>query len=295
MYFSSPLCFGSVIFVQAFEGAVFLHQGLTFLVKEISHDTRIAKLIRTDVSWVTRPRDFTDVDAKRTYRIREIKDSTQKAFYGKVDVKTTVFGYFKMRGNVILDAVDLDTPPFERETTGTWVDIPKGIVSMMRCKGLNPAEGVHSAAHAVLKRFSMSVDLATECKVPKKEYMVNQSSRKRPARLIFYDRGGKGTGVSARAFDILSSLIHEALETVENCGCDDGCINCIDDPSCKESNEVASKLGALVILKGILGRSLGLDDFPDVDSNEVPDTIMEAEPVRAAEDVEMVGYCPTGT
>ncbi|KIJ37712.1 hypothetical protein M422DRAFT_259812 [Sphaerobolus stellatus SS14] len=129
---------------ETYEGAVFLHQGQTFLasvVKEVRHDVRMAKVVRTDVSWVTRPRDFTDIDAKRTYRIREIKDSSQRAFYGRVDVKTTVFGYFKVRGSVILDAVDLDTPPFERETTGAWVDIPKGIVQLMRTKGLNPAEG----------------------------------------------------------------------------------------------------------------------------------------------------------
>ena len=176
------------------------------------------------------------MDAKRTYRIREIKDSVQKAFYGskssdallnhdiyyftEVDVKTVVFGYFKMRfvpihstpllchiltappsGSTILDTVALDTPPFERTTLGTWVDVPKGLIHTMRSKGLNPAEGIHSAAHAVMKRFSLAVDLATECKVGKKEYMGRETKRKRPGRLIWYDRGGRGTGVAARMFD----------------------------------------------------------------------------------------------
>lgn len=81
-----------------------------------------------------------------------------------------------------MDAVDLETPPFDRETTGTWLDIPKGIITLMRSKGLNPAEGIHAAQHAILNRFSMAVDLQTECKVPKKEYMAKPSLRKRPAR-----------------------------------------------------------------------------------------------------------------
>lgn len=100
-----------------------------------------------------------------------------------------------------MDTVDLDTPPFRRDTTGTWIDVPKGIIRLMRAKGLNPAEGIHSAQHAILNRFSMADDLRTECKVPKKEYKTNESSRKRPARLIFYDTAGKSGGVAARAFD----------------------------------------------------------------------------------------------
>jgi DEAD/DEAH box helicase domain-containing protein len=105
-------------------------------------------------------------------------------------------------GSTILDAVDLETPPFMRETTGTWIDVPKGIIKSMRMKGLNPAEGIHAAQHAILNRFSMAKELRTECKAPQKEYAVHQTSRKRPARLIFFDKGGEGAGVAAKAFDI---------------------------------------------------------------------------------------------
>ena len=41
---------------EAYEGAVFLHQGLTFVVQEVSHDSKIAKVLRADVNWTTRPR-----------------------------------------------------------------------------------------------------------------------------------------------------------------------------------------------------------------------------------------------
>lgn len=98
--------------------------------------------------------------------------------------------------------MELDTPPFRRETFGLWIDVPKGVVHTMRTKGLNPAEGIHSAAHAVLNKFSLKSELKTECKVSQKEYADNPSSRRRPARLIFYDNAGKQRGgVSAKAFD----------------------------------------------------------------------------------------------
>jgi Distinct helicase family with a unique C-terminal domain including a metal-binding cysteine cluster len=34
----------------------FIHQGLTFIVKEVSHDLKVAKLIRAEVNWITSPR-----------------------------------------------------------------------------------------------------------------------------------------------------------------------------------------------------------------------------------------------
>lgn len=43
----------------------------------------MAKLIRSDVNWTTEPRDFTDVDATQTHRIREIRDSPHRAYYGR--------------------------------------------------------------------------------------------------------------------------------------------------------------------------------------------------------------------
>lgn len=236
-----------------------------------------------------------------------------------------------LSGGTILDAVDLETPPFRRETLGIWVDVPKGIIQLMRAKGLNPAEGIHSAQHAILNRFSLAAELRTECKVPKKEYMAGQSSRKRPARLIFYDIAGKNGGVAARAFDhgnghiypdlvyplklkaavaLVSSLVHDAFAVVDSCPCEEGCVNCepeisnrsyrryhstffpigVDSPACKEANEVSSKLGAQVILCGILGLTIDLNAIPDYDPGSVPETIIEAESVRALDGVEVEVY-----
>ncbi|KAF8078143.1 P-loop containing nucleoside triphosphate hydrolase protein, partial [Lyophyllum atratum] len=196
---------------EAYEGGVFMHQGLTFIVKEISHDSKIAKVIRADVNWTTSP---SNVDAVQTYRIKEIRKSPHRAYYGKVEVEVKVFGSNK----VILESVDLDTPAWERDTTGLWMDVPKTLLQMFQMKGINPAEAIHAAQHAFLNRFSMAQDVKTECKAPEKEYKAAESKRKRPARyvfavrclrrngtdigrLIFYDAIGKGGGVAAKAFD----------------------------------------------------------------------------------------------
>lgn len=42
-----------------YEGAVFMHQGRTFLVKEVDHDRKIAKVAQANINWRTRNRDYT--------------------------------------------------------------------------------------------------------------------------------------------------------------------------------------------------------------------------------------------
>lgn len=86
------------------------------------------------------------------------------------------------RNNKILDVVDLDTEPWQRETTGMWIDVPKSTLQLLSSKNINPASAIHSAEHAFLNRFALSVDLKTECKAPEKEFKKAESERRRPAR-----------------------------------------------------------------------------------------------------------------
>jgi DEAD/DEAH box helicase domain-containing protein len=87
-----------------------------------------------------------------------------------------------VRNGKRIDEVALETPPFLRKTTGWWLDIPKATLKILRTSGLNSAEGIHSACHAILNQFAMQQDLKTECKLAVKEYKSQPSRRKRPAR-----------------------------------------------------------------------------------------------------------------
>ncbi|KAN0124052.1 P-loop containing nucleoside triphosphate hydrolase protein [Russula decolorans] len=269
---------------ELYEGAIFLHQGKTYIVREINHDSKQARLIRTDVDWLTTPRDFTDVDPIQTWRIREIKVSPRRALYGKVNRRTIVFGYHKIRGQTIIDTVWVDMPPYENTTTGMWIDVSKEALDFL---GGGAAAAIHAAAHAFLNQFPMAGDLRTECPVPEKETSKKESSRKRPGRLIFYDLVGRSTGgVAAKAFDHASDLLFRALEAVSSCDCVDerGCENCTTSSLCRRGNEVSSKRGALVVLRDILGIPLG-EAEPEEDTTYRPLTVAEARGVGVAEGV----------
>lgn len=272
---------------EAYEGGVFMHQGLTFIVKEVSHDSRLVTVIRADVNWITSPRDFTNVDAVQAYRIKEIKGSPYRACYGKIEVVIKVFGFFKIRDNVILDTVDLYTPTWEHDTTGLWIDLPKILLDLFKIKHINPAEAIHAAQHAFLNNFCLSQDMQTECKAAEKEYKAKETSRKRPARLIFYDAIGKGGGVAAKAFDNVHNIVKKAYETVISCNCEQGCATCVQSPACKEGNLVCSKIGAFLVLQTVLGFEIDSTSIPfQGDGAQSLDTIVAASPVHAIDGIQ---------
>ena len=73
------------------------------------------------------------------------------------------------RGKTILDAVELETPPWERESIGFWVDLPIHILEQIRMHGIDSAAAIHAAEHAFLIQFSLSQDVKTDCRVSKEE------------------------------------------------------------------------------------------------------------------------------
>ena len=88
------------------------------------------------------------------------------------------------RDKKIIDAVDVETPPWRREAKGLWMDVPKKILDLMTANGMNPAEAIHAAEHAFLNRFVLGNDMGTECKAAEKEYKSTETKRKRPARSV---------------------------------------------------------------------------------------------------------------
>lgn len=289
---------------EAFEGAVFMHQGLSYICKEINHEKRIARMVQADVNFHTRPRDHTDTDAIETHRIRALRGTTSRAYYGHVRIETHVWGYFKVdrRAN-ILDSVDVDCPPFVRDTKGLWIDVPLWIVNALIEKTINAAAAIHAAEHALLSLTPMFVvslagDVRTECKVAEKEYARKASTRKRPARLIFYDSPGQNGGVCIKAFEHLDGLIRIAISVIEGCPCIEGCPACVTSQTCAHANIVTSKIGALGVLRGLLGLEPFDPDLPQQnepghaegsldDINSSGHTIREAPPVRTANGVQV--------
>ena len=283
-------------FFTIYEGGIFLHQGYTYLVKEFSPEQKIAKVTLVKVDWTTQQRDYTDVDPIETEAIRRIPDSLSRAFYGAIKIRAVVFGFFKVdKKRRILDAVQVDNPPIEIFSKGMWLDVPKSALDILNSRHLNVAGAIHAAEHAIMSlmpQFVISTpgDVRTECKNAIKEFAKKETSRKRPARLTFYDAkgGAGGSGISTKAFEFVDLLLARACERVGACHCSEGCVECVCSEICKEQNVVMSKAGSEVILKTLLGREkeIDIDALPWGSEDErTPagvETVVAAQEIRPA-------------
>ena len=283
-------------FFTIYEGGIFLHQGHTYLVKEFSPEQKFAKVMLVKVDWTTQQRDFTDVDPIVTEAIRRIPGSLSRAFYGAIKIQAVVFGFFKIdKKRRILDAVEVENPPIIIHSKGMWLDVPKFALEILNSRRLNIAGAIHAAEHAIISLMpqfviSMPGDVRTECKNALKEFASKPTSRKRPARLTFYDAkgGAGGSGISTKAFEFIDLLLVRACDRIAACHCTDGCLECCCSEACKEKNMVMSKAGSEVILKCLLGKEkdIDVDALPwGPEDERVPagiETVVAAEMIRPA-------------
>lgn len=254
----------------------------------------MAKVELVKVDWTTQQRDYTDIDPVETELIRKIPGSRSKAFFGPIRIKQVVFGFFKIdKKKRVLDAVQVDNPPIILFSKGMWLDIPKSALDILNSRRLNIAGAIHAAEHAILSLMpnfviSMPGDVRTECKFEQKEMAKKETTRKRPARLTFYDaKGGPhGSGISTKAFEFIDLLLKQACKRVDACCCLEGCLECCCSERCKHSNNVISKAGAGVVLKSLLGLEIDVDALPWGEEEIMPagvETVVVATEVRPKE------------
>jgi DEAD/DEAH box helicase domain-containing protein len=277
-----------------YEGGIFLHQGHPYLIQEVKPDMRYAKVTRVDVDWITRQRDYTDVDPIETEIFQKLTRVPYTACFGKIRHASYVFGFFKVDNrNRILDAVEVDCAPLVYESKGFWIDVPALALKVLKERQLCISGAIHGAEHAILSLFPNFIstvpgEVSTECKAPEKEYAGRQSSRKRPARLIFCDRSGgeQGCGLSLKAFEFVNELLDQAVSRVKTCNCEYGCPECVASTSCREHSEIISKSGAFVILSILAGQRVDVKSIPFGPEPNLLDirveTVIPAVPVKTA-------------
>uniref|UniRef100_A0A2P2M9Z9 Putative ATP-dependent helicase hrq1 isoform X3 n=1 Tax=Rhizophora mucronata TaxID=61149 RepID=A0A2P2M9Z9_RHIMU len=245
-------------FFQVYEGAVYMHQGKTYLVKELNISEKIALCHKTDVDYYTKTRDYTDIhvlggDIANPARVSMNQSARTTAQANSCRVTTTWFGFYciQRRSNKVLDTVELSLPKYSYESQAVWIQVPQSIKKLVE-KNFSFRRGLHAASHAVLNVVPLyircnSSDLAPECPNP-------HDTRYYPERILVYDQHPGGTGVSKQIQPFFTKLLNAALELLTSCHCfgDVGCPNCVQSLVCHEYNEEIHKDAAIMIIKGVL-------------------------------------------
>ena len=117
-------------------GAIYIHEGTTFLVKDLNSEQHIASLEPVNVDYYTEPRR--EIVVQKIEKIaNEIVAGGEKA-YGEIQVTTQVVGFRKVRWhtNETLGVENLSMPPSDLITTGYWLALSDETVGKLRDEGM---------------------------------------------------------------------------------------------------------------------------------------------------------------
>eukprot|EP00261_Vitis_vinifera_P040944 XP_019082187.1 PREDICTED: uncharacterized protein LOC100257644 isoform X3 [Vitis vinifera] len=249
----------SKAFFQVYDGAVYMHQGKTYLVKELDISRKLALCQQADLKYYTKTRDYTDIhviggEIAYQARISRIQFARTTAQVHDCRVTTTWFGFRRIwkGSNKVFDTVELSLPTYSYQSQAVWVRVPQSVKTAVEIHRFSFRAGLHAASHAVLNVVPLYVicnssDLAPECSNP-------HDTRYIPERILLYDPHPGGTGFSAQVRSHFTELLTAALELLMSCCCtgDTGCPNCIQNLACGEYNELLHKDAAIMIIKGVL-------------------------------------------
>jgi DEAD/DEAH box helicase domain-containing protein len=237
--------------LRVYSGAIYLHQGESYLITHLDLDMGIAYASPVDVDYYTEPREVNEVNIQQTWQRKKMPVSN--ACFGKLGVTQQVIGYRRLQqfSDTVLSMEPLDMPQQAFSTMGLWFDVPPDIVREVERRGLDLAGGLHAVEHAaigILPLFAMCdrLDIGglstplhadTGC-----------------AQVFIYDALPGGVGITEKGFGLLLELWKATLTAIRECPCQEGCPSCIQSPKCGNNNEPLDKGAAILILQLLLGK-----------------------------------------
>lgn len=240
----------SVAFFQVHPGAIYLHQGESYLVRELDLNRRIAWVEPVSVDYYTQTTEITDI---RILRLLREKDSgNAKVYLGDVNVTTTVVGFKKKRQftEEVIGEESLDLPPQNFPTKALWFDLPQKAIDKIIRAGLDFHGGLHACEHAAIGILPLFA-LCDRNDIGGVSTPFHPDTG-RP-QIFIYDAHPGGIGIAEKGFELITQLWQATLRTVEACPCSEGCPSCVQSPKCGNNNQPLDKEAALVLLQELLG------------------------------------------
>lgn len=231
---------------EVYEGAIYGHQGDTWLVERFDYDDRRVFVKQVDADYYTEADDETEV--KVLHLDEEQTFANYVAHRGEVHVATLAKAFKKIkyytRENVGIGEINL--PPEEFETEATALVLRPELVMRLGLRRGGEAsclQGIGALLQGLVPLFVRvdpgDVRVLAEARNPHFEAPT----------LILYDRIPDGVGLAERIFRVHREILQAATELVERCRCRSGCPSCVGPQA---SLGMRSKAVALTILRGML-------------------------------------------
>jgi DEAD/DEAH box helicase domain-containing protein len=239
--------------------AVYLHGAETFFVENLDLDKKIAFVTKRELDYYTQSIQVSRIMIDETEEETEWRNAS--IGFGDVTVTTTIpmFKKIKFHSRDSLGFEKLDMPPQSLETVALWLVPPDSAVEAVKRENRVFAEGLIGVANALVE----CAPLYVMCDTQNIGAVVDASNLGKDA-LFLYDRYPGGMGYAQRCVDAMEELMQAVYDVVGKCPCEGGCPSCVGsavpafamtDLDSGTRGRIPDKVGALIILREILGRS----------------------------------------
>ena len=229
------------------EGAVYLHQGESYLVSRLELADAVALVEPGDPGYTTQARDLTDIDV--IGERRRVRWGDAELMLADVRVTRQVVEYARLRGGKKIKEppVPLELPERTLSTVAVAWTIPN------ECLVPIPGNDLGGAAHAAEHAAIGLLPLFATCD---RWDVGGLSTELHPATgqltVFVYDGHAGGAGFAERGFTVAGDWLSATRNAIDTCPCEAGCPSCVQSPKCGNGNSPLSKAGAVALLDLLL-------------------------------------------
>ncbi|HVM57080.1 MAG TPA: Zn-binding domain-containing protein, partial [Gaiellaceae bacterium] len=230
------------------EGAVYLHLGDTYLVRELDLAARRVVVEPFAGDWYTQVKKETSTDIEEAKRV-ERRLGLELSF-GVVSVTERVVAFQRkgIRDGATIATVQLDLPPTTFETEAVWY-----LPTERQLEGLETMPTLLSSLHAAEHSMIALLPLWAMCDRWDIGGLSTNVHQDTGAPTVFvYDGHPGGVGIAERGFERFEGWVADTARMLEGCPCERGCPSCVQSPKCGNLNEYLDKGGALTLLRRML-------------------------------------------
>jgi DEAD/DEAH box helicase domain-containing protein len=224
------------------EGAVYLHMGESFLVRELNLNTMYAVVEPFSGNWYTQAKKDTMtqiVEPRRSeWRLG------MEVVFGEIEVAEQVVAYERKTLSSQERVVQLELPPTTFATEAIWyLPSPHHLAEVDEMPKLLGT--LHAAEHAMIAILPLWA-MCDRWDIGGLSTNIHPETG-RPTVFI-YDGHPGGVGITERGFDQFEGWVADTAAMIRGCPCSDGCPSCVQSPKCGNLNDMLDKAGALTFL-----------------------------------------------